>query len=50
VLEAHEYIYQTAAVDFVPEQEGLFLFHCHQQLNMETPFQAPVIDFWLDLR
>ncbi len=31
--------YQTAEVDFVPQQPGLALFHCHQQMHMEMGFK-----------
>jgi FtsP/CotA-like multicopper oxidase with cupredoxin domain len=31
--------YQTAAVDFVPRDAGLALFHCHQQMHMEMGFK-----------
>lgn len=31
--------HQTAEVDFVPEQPGLALFHCHQQMHMELGFK-----------
>jgi FtsP/CotA-like multicopper oxidase with cupredoxin domain len=31
--------YQTADVDFVPQQPGLTLFHCHQQMHMEMGFK-----------
>ncbi len=31
--------YQTAEVDFIPRQPGLLLFHCHQQMHMETGFK-----------
>ena len=31
--------YQTAEVDFVPQQEGLVLFHCHQQMHMDMGFK-----------
>ena len=31
--------YQTADVDFVPQQAGLALFHCHQQMHMEMGFK-----------
>jgi FtsP/CotA-like multicopper oxidase with cupredoxin domain len=31
--------YQTAEVDFVPQQAGLALFHCHQQMHMEMGFK-----------
>jgi FtsP/CotA-like multicopper oxidase with cupredoxin domain len=31
--------YQTVEVDFTPRQEGLTLFHCHQQLHMDTGFK-----------
>jgi FtsP/CotA-like multicopper oxidase with cupredoxin domain len=32
--------YQTVEVDFIPRQEGLTLFHCHQQLHMDTGFKT----------
>jgi len=31
--------YQTAQVDFVPQQQGLVLFHCHQQMHMDAGFK-----------
>jgi FtsP/CotA-like multicopper oxidase with cupredoxin domain len=31
--------YQTAEVDIVPEEAGLALFHCHQQMHMEAGFK-----------
>jgi FtsP/CotA-like multicopper oxidase with cupredoxin domain len=31
--------YQTAEVDFIPEETGLTLFHCHQQMHMEMGFK-----------
>jgi FtsP/CotA-like multicopper oxidase with cupredoxin domain len=31
--------YQTAEVDFVPQEPGLALFHCHQQMHMEMGFK-----------
>jgi FtsP/CotA-like multicopper oxidase with cupredoxin domain len=31
--------YQTAEVDFIPQQPGLVLFHCHQQMHMEMGFK-----------
>jgi FtsP/CotA-like multicopper oxidase with cupredoxin domain len=31
--------YQTAEVDFVPQQQGLVLFHCHQQMHMDMGFK-----------
>ncbi len=31
--------YQTVQVDFVPQQQGLVLFHCHQQMHMEMGFK-----------
>jgi FtsP/CotA-like multicopper oxidase with cupredoxin domain len=31
--------YQTAEVDFVPQEAGLALFHCHQQMHMEMGFK-----------
>jgi FtsP/CotA-like multicopper oxidase with cupredoxin domain len=32
--------YQTLEVDFIPQQEGLTLFHCHQQLHMDHGFKT----------
>jgi FtsP/CotA-like multicopper oxidase with cupredoxin domain len=32
--------YQEAAVDFVADNPGLTLFHCHQQLHMDFGFMA----------
>ena len=32
--------YQSAAVDFVADNPGLTLFHCHQQLHMDFGFMA----------
>jgi FtsP/CotA-like multicopper oxidase with cupredoxin domain len=32
--------YQTAAVDFTPQQQGLVLFHCHQQMHMDQGFKT----------
>jgi FtsP/CotA-like multicopper oxidase with cupredoxin domain len=32
--------YQTMDVDFVADQPGLSLFHCHQQLHMDYGFMA----------
>jgi hypothetical protein len=32
--------YQTAAVDFAPRQEGLVLFHFHQQMHMDQGFRT----------
>jgi FtsP/CotA-like multicopper oxidase with cupredoxin domain len=31
--------YQTLAIDFVADQPGLFLFHCHQQQHMDAGFR-----------
>ena len=31
--------YQAAEVDFVPQQPGLALFHCHQQMHLEMGFK-----------
>ena len=31
--------YQTVEVDFVPQEAGLALFHCHQQMHMEMGFK-----------
>jgi FtsP/CotA-like multicopper oxidase with cupredoxin domain len=31
--------YQTAEVDFVSQQQGLVLFHCHQQMHMDMGFK-----------
>lgn len=31
--------YQTVEVDFTPEESGLTLFHCHQQLHMDHGFK-----------
>jgi FtsP/CotA-like multicopper oxidase with cupredoxin domain len=31
--------YQKAEVDFVPQQQGLVLFHCHQQMHMDMGFK-----------
>ena len=31
--------YQTAEVDFVPQQAGPVLFHCHQQMHMDMGFK-----------
>jgi FtsP/CotA-like multicopper oxidase with cupredoxin domain len=31
--------YQTMQVDFIPQQQGLVLFHCHQQMHMEAGFK-----------
>jgi FtsP/CotA-like multicopper oxidase with cupredoxin domain len=33
--------YQEVAVDFVADNPGLTLFHCHQQLNMDFGFYDP---------
>jgi FtsP/CotA-like multicopper oxidase with cupredoxin domain len=30
---------QRMEVDFTPEQEGLMLFHCHNQFHMDRGFQ-----------
>ena len=32
--------YQTAEVDFVADNPGLTLFHCHQQLHMDFGFMT----------
>jgi FtsP/CotA-like multicopper oxidase with cupredoxin domain len=32
--------YQEAEVDFVADNPGLTLFHCHQQLHMDFGFMA----------
>ncbi len=32
--------YQTAEIDFVADNPGLTLFHCHQQLHMDFGFMA----------
>jgi FtsP/CotA-like multicopper oxidase with cupredoxin domain len=32
--------YQSIDVDFVADQPGLSLFHCHQQLHMDFGFMA----------
>ena len=32
--------YQEVAVDFVADNPGLTLFHCHQQLHMDFGFMA----------
>ena len=32
--------YQTVEVDFTANQEGLALFHCHQQLHMDRGFKT----------
>jgi FtsP/CotA-like multicopper oxidase with cupredoxin domain len=32
--------YQEAEVDFVADNPGLTLFHCHQQLHMDYGFMA----------
>jgi FtsP/CotA-like multicopper oxidase with cupredoxin domain len=32
--------YETVEVDFSPAEEGLTLFHCHQQLHMDHGFKA----------
>ena len=32
--------YQEAAVDFVADNPGLTLFHCHQQLHMDFGFMT----------
>ena len=34
--------YQEAEVDFVADNPGLTLFHCHQQLHMDFGFMAPI--------
>jgi hypothetical protein len=32
--------YQEAEIDFVADNPGLTLFHCHQQLHMDFGFMA----------
>ena len=32
--------YQTMDIDFLADQRGLSLFHCHQQLHMDYGFMA----------
>ncbi len=32
--------YQEAEVDFVADNHGLTLFHCHQQLHMDFGFMT----------
>jgi len=32
--------YQEAEIDFVADNPGLTLFHCHQQLHMDYGFMA----------
>lgn len=32
--------YQEASVDFVADNPGLTLFHCHQQLHMDFGFMT----------
>ena len=32
--------YQTMDIDFLADQPGLSLFHCHQQLHMDYGFMA----------
>jgi FtsP/CotA-like multicopper oxidase with cupredoxin domain len=32
--------YRKIEVDFVPQQEGLTLFHCHQQFHMDYGFKT----------
>ncbi len=32
--------YQTVEVDFTPHQAGLVLFHCHQQMHMDSGFKT----------
>ncbi len=32
--------YQTMEVDFIADQRGLSLFHCHMQLHMDFGFMA----------
>jgi len=32
--------YRKIEVDFTPEQTGLTLFHCHQQLHMDYGFKT----------
>jgi FtsP/CotA-like multicopper oxidase with cupredoxin domain len=31
--------FQTVEVDFTPREEGLMLFHCHQQMHMDQGFK-----------
>lgn len=35
--------YQTMELDFVADNPGLTLFHCHQQLHMDFGFMARLI-------
>jgi hypothetical protein len=39
VLRAVLQLYQTAEIDFVPQEAGLALFHCHQQMHLEMGFK-----------
>ena len=32
--------YQSMDIDFLADQAGLSLFHCHQQLHMDYGFMA----------
>jgi FtsP/CotA-like multicopper oxidase with cupredoxin domain len=32
--------YQTVAIDFIADQPGLSLFHCHQQQHMDAGFKS----------
>jgi FtsP/CotA-like multicopper oxidase with cupredoxin domain len=32
--------YQTTEVDFIADQPGLTLFHCHQQIHMDFGFMG----------
>ena len=32
--------YQEAEIDFVADNPGMTLFHCHQQLHMDFGFMA----------
>ena len=32
--------FQKIEVDFTPEETGLTLFHCHQQLHMDFGFKT----------
>jgi len=32
--------FQEVEIDFTADQEGLSLFHCHQQLHMDLGFMA----------
>lgn len=33
--------YRTMEVDFIADQPGLTLIHCHMQLHMDYGFMAP---------